>query len=43
MMLIKVEVSDNIDMALLAQSGCIEVQVSLESASEIILNNMNKR
>jgi radical SAM superfamily enzyme YgiQ (UPF0313 family) len=33
---------ENVDMELLRQAGCIEVQLGLESADSFILNNMNK-
>ena len=33
----------NVDMQLLRQSGCVEVQLGLESADETILINMNKK
>jgi p-methyltransferase len=33
----------NVDMQLLRQSGCVEVQLGLESADEKILINMNKK
>ncbi|MGD2269170.1 MAG: radical SAM protein [Desulfobacterales bacterium] len=33
----------NVDMQLLRQSGCVEVQLGLESADEKILVNMNKK
>jgi hypothetical protein len=34
---------DNVDMELLRQAGCIEVQLGLESADPFILKNMNKK
>jgi radical SAM superfamily enzyme YgiQ (UPF0313 family) len=43
MTLVRASVLENVDPGLLRRAGCIEVQLGLESADPLVLENMNKK